>query len=502
MKMQLRPGAGMSPRKLLAGVALLAAAFAAPQIASAQTATIYGSLGNFDVANNTGHDACGFEMQVDGLDQANFGGGYGYQRYGVATTEAYAGGLFIRHKSSFDPVTHSCLNRTVAHPLGQNFAGTCYMGSPNYNSSGCEHFGFYFNVATPGTALMRWMAPDPTTPDTLVAVNPPVAVPVPSYYVIAPVVPGNPPQIEVVIDAPDPPEVVGQYGDAQWMRVFVSQVPREVTLDELLSNNAIVPQDLTQLESDWQIVQTEPPGGNRGRGRHRNRGNLLPTTRTIVRRIEMHEFTGSYDPATHEALCADLLCNAPAATEIGQQLSAQMTAVLVQSDSVTVTKAGNGQVGSADKRISCGNKCVAPYNAGTAVVLTAKAGSGSAFAGWAGACAGTQATCTVTATNHVDVSANFTVVAGGGGGGGGATGSPTLSVKLSGGKGRVTGTPGAINCGSVCSASVVAGTGVTLTATPDAGFRFVNWTGACTGSLPNCTVTVSSSGTAQANFAK
>ena len=61
-----------------------------------------------------------------------------------------------------------------------------------------------------------------------------------------------------------------------------------------------------------------------------------------------------------------------------------MTAVLVQSNSVTVTKSGNGTVDSADKLISCGNKCVAAYNAGAAVTLTAKAASGSVFAGWTG----------------------------------------------------------------------------------------------------------------------
>jgi hypothetical protein len=49
---------------------------------------------------------------------------------------------------------------------------------------------------------------------------------------------------------------------------------------------------------------------------------------------------------------------------------------------------------------------------------------------------------------------------------------------------------------------VAAGTAVTLTAAPDAAFLFVNWSGACTGNAPTCTVTVNANVTAQANFAQ
>jgi uncharacterized repeat protein (TIGR02543 family) len=274
-----------------------------------------------------------------------------------------------------------------------------------------------------------------------------------------------------------------------------------------MTDNAIVPQDLTQLESDWQILQDEPASGGDGtRGQHRNRGSLKPTTRTVVRRIEMHEFTGQYDPVTHEALCADGLCNAPAPDEIGAQISAQMTAVLVQSDSVTVTKTGDGTIESTDRLISCGGKCVSPYPAATQVTLTARTSSKSRFNGWTGACTGTQVSCTVTAVGHVDVGASFSTPTasggGGGGGGGGGAANPTLSVKVANGKGLIVSTPGSINCGKTCSTSVAAGTRVTLTATPEAGFTFVNWSGACTGTSQTCTVTVTAAATAQANFTK
>jgi hypothetical protein len=75
-------------------------------------------------------------------------------------------------------------------------------------------------------------------------------------------------------------------------------------------------------------------------------------------------------------------------------------------------------------------------------------------------------------------------------------------VKLAGGKGVITGTPGGINCGKTCASTVTAGPAVTLTATPDAGFLFVNWSGACISNAPTCTVTVNANATVQANFAK
>jgi uncharacterized repeat protein (TIGR02543 family) len=57
-----------------------------------------------------------------------------------------------------------------------------------------------------------------------------------------------------------------------------------------------------------------------------------------------------------------------------------------------------------------------------------------------------------------------------------------------------------INCGSDCSESYVANTQVTLTASPDDGYNFVNWTDACTGTNPTTTVTVDGNKNCTANF--
>src|SRR4029078_7491613 len=122
---------------------------------------------------------------------------------------------------------------------------------------------------------------------------------------------------------------------------------------------------------------------------------------------------------------------------------------------------------------------------------------GYVFSGWTGACNGLGSTCTVITNGHVQANATFTAVtsdggggggAGGGGGGGGTTTGSTasLSVKTSGGKGLITSTPAGISCGTTCSAKAAPGTAITLSILPEPGFRFVNWTGACTGTVTSC----------------
>ncbi len=68
--------------------------------------------------------------------------------------------------------------------------------------------------------------------------------------------------------------------------------------------------------------------------------------------------------------------------------------------------------------------------------------------------------------------------------------------------GTVTSSPAGINCGATCSAAFTAGASVTLTAAPAGGAGFVRWTGACSGTLPECTVTMSAALTATATFGR
>lgn len=78
---------------------------------------------------------------------------------------------------------------------------------------------------------------------------------------------------------------------------------------------------------------------------------------------------------------------------------------------------------------------------------------------------------------------------------------PTLTVTKAGtGSGTVTSTPPGITCGTDCTESYAYGTSVTLTATPATGSTFAGWSGACTGTSPTCTVSMTQARSVTAVF--
>jgi hypothetical protein len=454
----------------------------APAALRAQTATVSGYLSNFDVVNNTGQDGHGFEIQFEGVQPKDVYYTFSAQRYGSPQVIPYATGVYVRWSSNYDAAAQAFTQTTTQHAAGTPFAGMCYEWSgAGYATSGCEHFGVTLTASASKTTY-RWLIEDAQTPGTLVAFDPPVALFAPTYIVTPPAQVAAAPVLEAQIEAPEAAESPELYGNAQWVKVFKSELQREVNLDELVSDNAVVPQDAAHAEVAWEILQTEPASNSNGtRNRRQNQGGLNAATRSVVRRYEVYEYTGAYDPTTHQALCADTVCSAPAANEVGDFVGAQMAAANVNVPSVTVAKNGNGTVSSTDKLISCGTKCVSYYSAGATVTLTASAGSGSAFVGWGGACTGAQGACTVTLNDAQTVTATF---------------APTLSLAVS------TSGKGSVTCGNggACGSKVLQGTTVTFTAAPAAGFHFVNWSSGCTGTSATCDLTINKNTTVQAVF--
>ncbi|MGC4000805.1 MAG: hypothetical protein QM767_26480 [Anaeromyxobacter sp.] len=153
---------------------------------------------------------------------------------------------------------------------------------------------------------------------------------------------------------------------------------------------------------------------------------------------------------------------------------------------------GAGTVRSAPGGLDCGTACAAPFDEGTEVTLTATAADGSTFAGWGGACSGTDP-CQVTLDVDVVVSARFEPPP--------PPARHTLTVARSGaGSGTVTSAPAGIDCGDTCSAPFDQGTQVTLIAAPAQGSVFAGWSGGCTGTDP-CTVALAADTSVEAGFA-
>jgi Divergent InlB B-repeat domain len=488
-------------------IALLSLFFLAPETAHAQGAAMVGSSANFDVLNNTGEVAHGFEIQAEGISSADIYRIFGYWpalggnviRYGSGTTTDYPGGVYIRWTSPWDPATQSF---PIGTPIPQNMTtvpgDSCWtVGMPNtYATAGCEHFGIS-SYKNPTRTTYRWLIADPNNPGSLIASPVPLSLPGPVWTVIQPAVVNNPPVVIAEVVAPPAPEPVLQFGDAQWVKVYKTEHPDEVQLEQLVGDNrAVVPQDPAQIEVSWNLLQQDPilGGHQKRKGKMANGGNLGNGSHAVVRRYEYYKYSGNYDPVTHEALCGgDGSCNAPLDGELGDAVGAQNAAANVNVPSLTVSTVGSGSISSSDKVIICGSKCFSNYAAGASVTLTASPSSGSVFTGWSGACSGAQTTCTLAVNDAITATATFAPVI-----------SFSVSVKNA---GSVIGTPGGvlgtqINCGNSCSAKFTEGTAVTLTATPPAGKLFVNWSGACSGTSPTCTVTIAKGTSVQAVFSK
>jgi uncharacterized repeat protein (TIGR02543 family) len=158
---------------------------------------------------------------------------------------------------------------------------------------------------------------------------------------------------------------------------------------------------------------------------------------------------------------------------------------------LTVTKGSNGNGGITADGISCGNDCNQVYAKDTLVTLAAAPASDSTFAGWTGACAGTQPICQVMMSQNQNVTASFNF--------GSTQSAYSLTANKAGeGEGRVV--SAGVDCGGDCSESYGDGAVVILTAQPAADSKFAGWSGACVGMSPTCQVTLMQNQTVTARF--
>jgi len=120
----------------------------------------------------------------------------------------------------------------------------------------------------------------------------------------------------------------------------------------------------------------------------------------------------------------------------------------------------------------------ANYNSGDTVTLTATPNTGYNFANWSGDVSGTNSSVTITMNSNKSVTANFAV--------------QTYMLSITATNGSVTKTPD--------KTSYNYGDTVTLTATPNTGYNFANWSGDASGSSNPVTITMNTNKSVTANF--
>lgn len=289
------------------GIALAAAAGWVVAVVSAggAQAQVYGSLANFDVVNDTGYEAHGFEIEIDdpsydrskiysvfGLDR-NFGvPPESVERYGAPTIEETPGvGVKVRYEAAFAGGQWS-----VGTPTGPyaNPGDSCWpRGNPLYTSGTltCDHFG----VATyglPARVVYSWLVD--TAPGGQSGVLTPIVAEVPAVryaYQPQPPAPGEPqaPEpVEVEIEAHDEPGL--PFGPAYWVKVYLRHADHVVELEDLMVDNAEVPGE-SEVEIEWELFQS---GGDQDR----LQDQILrdPEDASLVLRFEFYEYAGALKP--------------------------------------------------------------------------------------------------------------------------------------------------------------------------------------------------------------
>lgn len=157
---------------------------------------------------------------------------------------------------------------------------------------------------------------------------------------------------------------------------------------------------------------------------------------------------------------------------------------------LTVDVSGSGSVISNPAGISCPGDCQESYSDGSLVELTAAPANGWSFSGWSGACEGASPVCNVTMSAGRTVSAYFSELSEG----------VLLSVSVN-GPGSVTSSPSGIACPGDCQEAFSAGALVGLTAMPSNGAKLLGWSGACSGAVSECSLTMSVPRSVTASFA-
>jgi hypothetical protein len=128
------------------GVALALVWLALP----AHAQTLFGSLSNFDVVNDTGQICRGFEIELEGISPPDVAFTFGnpYIRYGDPSIVATGTGTIVRYASAFGASGWAVGTPVPSGPFptgGHQCFFPAYGGDPNYETLGGEHFGVALN---------------------------------------------------------------------------------------------------------------------------------------------------------------------------------------------------------------------------------------------------------------------------------------------------------------------------------------------------------------------
>ena len=329
----------------------LAAAAAVLPLSAQATVSVVGGLANFDVVNNTGREAYGFEIEFEdssfykssvgsvfGLNR-NFGGygTTGVVRFGTVDVSDYndALGNHAGVRITYGGIFNSGIT-TPINPGNFSTPGeSCWPGAKGatWTQAPCDHYGVT-TAKNPATTRYSWLVVDPSKPAPasfadythvlagIPAVNivysPPQPAPQPAQpavpaqvqvqiQAIAPARPADPVQLEA-------PEVEAQWGEAYWVLTYKTKVDKRIDLGNLLGDNDDM--KAAEVESEWSILQRRPlnkiaDGNGPGANEVKEKVDALDEAdagKAVMRRYEFYKYNGLFNAdGSGEVLC-DTAC--------------------------------------------------------------------------------------------------------------------------------------------------------------------------------------------------
>lgn len=293
---------------VLRALSLLLVLFVIARPVSAQS--MYGTLSNFDVFNDTGQECHGFEIELDGLSSKDVVYEFSSpnSQYPAPKLTDFPGGVFVDYESPYNASTKKFTITTpvpasITPTLGhQCWYGAVVPGGNKYPNVGCEHFGLSL-TGNPTAVHYRWLVADPANAGNLKKWGTDVVMPAPVWTVTpAPPIPNPPPPVIHAV-APPPPEnpeaPEPQFGDAVWIKTFVIQKSNHAVLNNMVQDGSDDAPD-SDVEVEMALSQAGPAGLEKEVEEDKP---LDLANNAVIRRYEIYKYLGDYDPESHEALC-------------------------------------------------------------------------------------------------------------------------------------------------------------------------------------------------------
>lgn len=461
-------------------------------IGEVRGSTAYGSINNFDVVNDTGHECHGFEIELEDLDSTEITYTFDWNHYGKSkcvrgTTAAGKPATFVRWESAKNANgTWAAFTAIPAGPIaptdGHQFT------NPNVNFGG-EHFGVGYR-RNPTAVRYFWLLADAT--GALVR-GPEVQISTPVFN-YAPPGAGVVAQVQAVIvppvpEAPPPKE----FGDPMWVKEIrtTTHNAEKVKLRDLVSDDPNDPNDPNwrngepdEVEVEWQLLQTDY---NKGDGGANGALAAAPEgldngNEVVTRRYEFFKYTGPIDDETGEAKADNVgpdgihgdgvktiggvEVDLSMVEVVGDYIGAQMAAFDANGEVGLIDQVPDGELNAEYPARTVIISGAGPFTATTQGELPA----GMDFDTVTGVLSGTPAEAgTFSLTVNAQEGAapvktktySFIITAGG-------VEPPAQSVVD-------TSSSPAAGGSTVGGGTYLNGTNITVSATANAGYRFVNW---------------------------